>query len=122
MPRVPDALNLSIADVAPGIAKLSMQGSVDPTRVGVLKDALDALFARKVFKVIIDLKGAKYLSSSGIACFITSLDTATANGGTFAFIAADQQIQRIAQILMLSDVFIFVPDEASALERLSKPK
>jgi anti-anti-sigma factor len=122
MPHVPDALNIVVTDVAPGIARLSMQGSVDPTRVNVLKDALEALFARKVFKVIVDLKGAKYLSSSGIACFITSLDTATANGGQFAFIAADQQIQRIAQILMLSDVFIFVPDEPAALERLAKGK
>jgi anti-anti-sigma factor len=122
MPRVAEELNVVAVDLAPGLARLELRGNMDPTRVHLLKEALDGLFSRQIFKVVVDLRGAKYLSSSGIACFITSLDTAIDHGGRFAFIAADKQVQRIAQILMLADVFTFAADEASAVEYLNRRK
>jgi anti-anti-sigma factor len=117
-----ETLKVDVEDIRPGIARVSLHGVVDPARVGILKDAIEGLFARGVVKLVMDLKGAKYIASSGIACFITSLDQASSHGGKIVFIAADHQVQRIAQILMLSDVFSFVDDEAAALKLLGKPK
>ncbi len=117
-----DSLKVSTTDLLPGISRVSIEGTVDPSNAGIMKNAIDALFARGVYKLVMDLKGARYISSTGIGCFITSLDVATGNGGQIAFIAADHQIQRIAQILMLSDVFLFVDDEKAAIELLNRKK
>jgi anti-anti-sigma regulatory factor len=62
----------------------------------------------------------KYISSSGLAAFITSLDVASEKGGHLIFIAAPPQISRISELLGLSDVFSFTEDEGKALDLFAK--
>ena len=115
-----DSLKVDTAELKADVWKIAIKGTVDPQNITILKNAIDGAFKKNVYKLIIDLKGADYISSTGIACFITSLDVATDHGGKLYFIAAPPQIQRIAEILMLSDVFAFVDDEKTALDKLSR--
>ena len=114
------SLEVASSDLTPSVRKIGISGTVDPSNLLLLKNAIDDSFKKGIYKLVIDLKGANYISSAGIACFITSLDVATDNGGQMIFIAAPPQVQRIAEILMLSDVFSFADDEKSALAMLSK--
>lgn len=115
-----DPFKVEHSTLAPGVSQLTIDGTVDPSNVTLLKNAFDELFKKGIVKVVVDLKRVKYLSSSGLACFITSLDTAVGSGGQLIFIAAPPQISRIAELLGLSDVFTFVDDEAAALEQFAK--
>src|ERR1041384_463378 len=114
-----DALKIETSAVKPEVWKLTLDGVVDPSNAVALQAAFDDLFKKGASRVIVDLKRVKYLSSSGIACFITALDVAMGKGGQLIFIAAPPQISRIAELLGLSEVFTFVDDEAAALEQLT---
>jgi len=111
-------LKIHCLELSPEVWKIDIEGTVDPTNISILKNAIDGIFNKGIYKLVLDLKGAEYISSTGIGCFITSLDVATEHAGQILFIAAPPQIQRIADILMLSEVFTFVDDEKSALELL----
>ena|SRR2546425_13373253 len=114
-----ELLKIDESQLTPDVWKLSLDGVVDPSNATALQSAFDGLFKRGAAKVVVDLKHVKYLSSSGIACFITALDVAIGKGGHLVFIAAPPQISRIADLLGLSEVFTFVDDEKSALDQLA---
>jgi anti-anti-sigma factor len=114
-----EALKIEVSKLTDDVWKLTIDGVVDPSNAAALQSAFDDLFKKGVAKVVIDLKRVKYLSSSGIACFITALDVAIGKGGHLVFIAAPPQISRIAELLGLSEVFTFADDEAAALEQFA---
>lgn len=117
-----DALKIEASTLTTDVWKLTLDGVVDPSNAASLQSAFEDLFKNGATRVVIDLKRVKYLSSSGIACFITALDVAMGKGGQLVFIAAPPQISRIADLLGLSEVFTFVDDEAAALEQLARSK
>ena len=106
--------------LAPDIYEIRIDGSLDWSNFAKVETALEDLFKRGVYKIIVNLKGTKYISSAGFGCFISSLDTAMKNSGDIIFASTPREIQDVFSILGLSKILHFAPTEQDALKLFKK--
>jgi len=115
-----DHIRVEAAELAPGVHELRIDGSLDWSNFAKVETAIEAIFSRNVFKIVVNLKNCKYISSAGFGCFISSLDTAMKNNGDLVFAATPPEIQDVFNILGLSKILRFADDTRSALQQFKK--
>jgi anti-anti-sigma factor len=115
-----DHIRIESSEAAPGVWELRIDGSLDWSNFAKVETAVEGVFKRDVYRLIINLKGCKYISSAGFGCFISSLDTAMKNNGDLVFAATPPEIQDVFNILGLSKILRFAPDTPSALAHFKK--
>ena len=108
-------LNLESADVAPGVASVRVRGQVDSSNLDRLKASFDAVFERKIYRIVLNLKEAQYLSSSAIGCLIGAYTTAIKNGGRLVLASTPLQVTEVLRLIGLTNVLRFADDENAAL-------
>ncbi len=115
-----DHIKLDASQAAPGIWELRIDGSLDWSNFAKVETAIEDIFRKNIFKVVVNLKGCKYISSAGFGCFISSLDTAMKNNGDVVFAATPPEIQDVFNILGLSKILRFAADTPAALAHFKK--
>ena len=113
-------IKIVTAEIAPGIHQISLEGSLDWTNFAQVEAALDDLFKKGIYKIVVNLRRTKYISSAGFGCFISSLDTAMKKNGDIIFAGTPPDIQDVFNILGLSKILRFAEDEKSALGLFGK--
>lgn len=114
-------LRLETLQAAPDVCELRIEGSLDWSNFERVENAIQDVFKRKVYKLIINLRGARYISSAGYGCFISSLETAMKQKGDIVFAAVPHDIRDVFNILGLTRILRFADDEKAALAMLRKP-
>ena len=107
-------------EITSSVWELKIEGSLDWSNFAKVETAIEAIFKRKIYKVIVNLSGTKYISSAGFGCLISSLDTAMKNNGDFVFSSTPPEIQDVFNILGLSNILRFAENEQEALTLLNK--
>ncbi|MBI4564666.1 MAG: STAS domain-containing protein [Planctomycetes bacterium] len=115
-----DRIRVSSRELEPGIFELRIDGSLDWSNFHKLEEAIAAIFSKGVYQIVINLRGAKQISSVGYGCFVSALDKAIEKGGAVVFAAASPEIQDVFSILGLSKILHFTDDEHQAVELLKK--
>ena len=113
-----DKIKLTSRELSPGIHELRIEGSLDWSNFAKVESAIEKIFAQKVYKIVVNLRDTKYVSSAGFGCFISSLDTAIQNNGDIVFAATPPDIQDVFNILGLSKILRFAENEQVAAEQL----
>ena len=113
-------IRVETAEAAPGIWEVRIEGSLDWSNFAKVETAIEAIFKKGTYKLIVNLKGTKYISSAGFGCFISSLDTAMKNNGDLVFASTPPEIQDVFNILGLSKILRFAEDEKAALAMFNK--
>lgn len=113
-----DNIRVTIRELAPGVHELKIEGSLDWSNFAKVETAIEEIFKRGVYKIVVNLRGTKYISSAGFGCFISSLDTAMKHNGDIVFTATPPEIQDVFNILGLSKILRFAEDEKQAVEQL----
>ncbi len=115
-----DHIKVAAAEFQAGIYELKIEGSLDWTNFSKVEVALDEIFKKGCFRIVVNLKGARYISSAGFGCFIGSLDTAMKNNGDLIFACTPPEIQDVFNILGLSKILRFSDTVGEAAELLAK--
>jgi anti-anti-sigma factor len=115
-----DHIRIETAEAAPGIWELRIGGSLDWSNFAKVETAIEGIFKKEIYRLVVNLKGCTYISSAGFGCFISSLDTAMKNNGDLVFAATPPEIQDVFNILGLSKILRFTPDTPSALAHFRK--
>jgi anti-anti-sigma factor len=115
-----DHIKVEVTDLAPGTSEIRIAGSLDWSNFAKVETAIEALFGKGVYKLVINLKDCKYISSAGFGCFIGSVDTASKNGGDMIFAATPPEIQDVFKILGLTKILRFADDTQAALAQFGK--
>ena len=115
-----DHIKVEAGEIAPGIWELRIDGSLDWSNFAKVETSIEEIFRRNIYKIVINLKRCKYISSAGFGCFIGSLDTAMKNNGDLVFAATPPEIQEVFNILGLSKILRFSEDTAAALAQFKK--
>jgi anti-anti-sigma factor len=110
-----DHIKVETAELSAGVWQIRIEGSLDWSNFGRVEAALEDIFKKQVYKIVVNLKGCKYISSAGFGCFISSLDTAMKNGGDIIFAGTPPEIQDVFNILGLSKILRFADDEKAAV-------
>ena len=121
---MPDAgmenIKIETAALEEGVHEIRVSGSLDWSNFAKVETTIDALFKKGVYKLVINLKNCKYISSAGFGCFISSLDTAMKHSGDIVFASTPPEIQDVFNILGLSKILRFAPDAQAALALFKK--
>lgn len=70
-----------------------------------IRDTIEKVFEKNNSKVVIDLKGIKYIDSSGFGCFLAIMRKARNNFGTLKFASPEPNIMDLFRTLHLDTVF-----------------
>jgi anti-sigma B factor antagonist len=70
----------------------------------------------KIFKVVIDLSGLKYISSAGAGVFIGAIGTARDFGGDIVLLSPTMNVREVFDLLGLSTIFSIVDTEEEAVK------
>ncbi|MHA1600784.1 MAG: STAS domain-containing protein [Alphaproteobacteria bacterium] len=90
-----------------------LAGSVDLEHApDVRKRLLDAVALGR--NVLVDLSGASYIDSSGIACLVEALQKARSKGADLGLVSVSMQAMRVLQLARLDMVFPIHEDIAAA--------
>ena len=115
-----DHIKVDTAELADGVYELRIDGSLDWSNFAKVETAIEAIFSKSVYKIVVNLKHCKYISSAGFGCFISSLDTAMKHNGDLVFASTPPEIQDVFNILGLSKILRFADDTKSALAAFNK--
>ena len=113
-------IKVETGELAPGIYELRIEGSLDWSNFARVEAAIDEIFKKGVYKIVVNLREAKYISSAGFGCFISSLDTAMKNEGDIIFAGTPPEIQDVFNILGLSKILRFADDQKTAIAHFAK--
>ena len=115
-----DHIKVETTELTSGIFEIRIDGSLDWSNFAKVETAIESIFRQDVYKIVVNLKNCKYISSAGFGCFISSLDPAMKNNGDLVFAATPPEIQDVFNILGLSKILRFADDARSALTHFKK--
>ena len=115
-----DHIKVDSAELSPGIYELKIDGSLDWSNFAKVETAIETIFAKGIYKIVVNLKQCRYISSAGFGCFISSLDTAMKNNGDLVFASTPSEIQDVFNILGLSKILRFAENADAALALFTK--
>jgi anti-anti-sigma factor len=110
--------SIETAELAPRIWGIRLNGEVDSSNLAALKTTFEQIFARKVYKIVLNLGAIKYLSSSAIGVIIGGFTTAVKNRGRLVLATTPQQVMEVLRLIGLETVLSFAADEGEALRML----
>ncbi|MBI4564665.1 MAG: STAS domain-containing protein [Planctomycetes bacterium] len=113
-------IRVTTRDMRSGIYELKIDGSIDASTFTIVLGAIGEIFSKGIYRIVVNLRGTRYVSSVGIGCFVSSLDTAMKHHGDMVFAGTPPEIQEIFHILGLSKILCFTNDEHQAVERLRR--
>jgi anti-anti-sigma factor len=115
-----DNIKVACAELAPGVWQVRIDGSLDWSNFAKVETAIEDIFKKGIYRLVVNLAGCKYISSAGFGCFISSLDTAMKNNGDIIFASTPPEIQDVFNILGLSKILRFADDTTGALAQFKK--
>ena len=95
---------------------LGIKGRLDTTNYSVLEKKLMSLIDEGQIKILIDLSGMDYVSSSGLRILLMALKRITVAKGKFAMCNLQENIKEIFEISGFTNIFDIYPDEATAID------
>jgi anti-anti-sigma factor len=115
-----DHIRVESSELSSGVYELKIDGSLDWSNFAKVETAIETIFSKGVYRIVVNLKHCKYISSAGFGCFISSLDTAMKNNGDLVFASTPPEIQDVFNILGLSKILRFADDTKAALAAFKK--
>jgi anti-anti-sigma factor len=111
---------IETAELAPRVWCIRLNGEVDSSNLARLKSAFEGIFARKIYRIVLNLGSIKYLSSSAIGVIIGGFTTAVKNRGKLVLAKTPQAVIEVLRLIGLETVLSFATDEGAALQKLEK--
>jgi len=94
---------------------LSLEGDIDLHVSPVVTEALDAMIKKKPKRIVIDLSGATYIDSAGMAALILAMQEVEAYGGEFFLSGLPETLRLIFETSRLDRTFRIFPHVDAAL-------
>ena len=113
-------IKVGSSELSPGVWELRIDGSLDWSNFAKVETSIESIFTKNVYKIVVNLKHCKYISSAGFGCFISSLDTAMKNNGDLVFASTPPEIQDVFNILGLSKILRFAENAGAAVALFKK--
>ena len=94
---------------------LPLKREIDLHVLPAVTASLNVMSERKLERIVIDLSGATYIDSAGLAALILSMQTVEAYGGRFFLTGVHETMRSIFETARLDQIFQISPDVDAAL-------
>lgn len=102
--------------MAENCAIIGIKGRLDTTNYSILEKKLMELIDTGQTRLVVDLSGMDYVSSSGLRILLMALKRITVAKGKFALCSLQENIKEIFEISGFTNIFDIYADEASAVK------
>ena len=96
------------------VSVLEAQGVLDFNTVGDFEIALNELFRRNQFKIIVDMEKLSYISSAGIGLLIGNIKEVRKNKGDIKVSKVHPDVMKVFELMDLPAILKFHPSERDA--------
>ena len=93
---------------------LKLTGSVDAHSFDVLDAAIQEIFAKGSFTLILDMGAVDYVSSAGVGTIVSASDIARKNGGDLVVLSPSDEVMEVLRMLGLLTTLRTAPNMESA--------
>lgn len=104
------------------VVELKLNGTLDIATLPEFESALRRLRASGFAKVVVDLGGLEYISSSGLGSFLGMVDHFRKAGGDLVFVRLGERVAKIFKVVGFNRFLTITADLAGALEHFAGPK
>ncbi len=94
---------------------LPLEGDIDLHVSPAVTESLNAMIKKKPERIVIDLSGATYIDSAGVAALILAMQEVEAYGGKFFLSGLQETLRSIFETSRLDRIFRVFPDVDAAL-------
>src|SRR6266704_5101455 len=108
-PRVTPVARQHLPNVLP------LEGDIDLHVSPGVTESLGAMIKKKPERIVIDLSGATYIDSAGVAALILAMQEVEAYGGKFFLSGLQETLRLIFETSRLDRIFRIFPDVDAAL-------
>ncbi|MFH1231018.1 MAG: STAS domain-containing protein [Planctomycetota bacterium] len=100
------------------ICLVVLNGVLDNETAKTLSETFHDLFARRIWKFVVDLSDLNYMGSPGIGLFISFIDSLEEHKGTIVFIYPQPNVKEVFKIFKLSNFYSITRNLDSAIKEL----
>jgi anti-sigma B factor antagonist len=93
----------------------SLEGEIDLHVSPAITEALTAMIKKRPQRMVIDLSGATYIDSSGLAVLIVAMREVEAYGGKIFLASLNETVRSVFESSRLDQTFRIFPDVDAAL-------
>lgn len=113
-------LNIKPSDVenAEGVKKVELTGAIDAASITQLTDFVDDLYENGTRWFLVDMRGIKYVNSTGLGSLVKYADQFTERGGGMVLFALPPKVKVIIKMLGLDSFFPIVNSLDDALKEV----
>ena len=106
--------------IGSGVSGLHIKGFLDAHSFEEFDAALNELFERSVYRVIVDLTDLEYVSSAGAGVLIAALSEAKEHRGEIVLLNARESVKEVFDLLGLTQLFKMTDDRDEAVAFLEQ--
>ena len=103
-----------------GVTRLKLVGTLDIATIGQMEMALNRIRTGGVARVVVDLQGLEYISSSGLGSFLGVVDHFRREGGDLAFVHLSDRVKKIFKVVGFHRILTLLETESEAVAYFSK--
>jgi len=103
------------ADEERDLTVIRVAGYLDAHTFEELEEAINDLFGKKKYRIIVDLSKVEYISSAGAGVFIGALSEAQEHDGNIILMNPTSNVREVFDLLGLTQIFQVVEDQSTAL-------
>jgi len=103
------------ADEGRDLTVIRVAGYLDAHTFEELEEAINDLFGKKKYRIIVDLSKVEYISSAGAGVFIGALSEAQEHDGNIILMNPTSNVREVFDLLGLTQIFQVVEDQNTAL-------
>lgn len=112
-------MEISPDDIGDNVTLVTLNGRLDATTSGAVKEFLQRLINSGSRKIVVDLHQVPFIDSSGLVALVSGLRIAKEHDGRLALCAAQPQAQLVFRLTMLDRVIAVHPTVTEAKQSLA---
>jgi anti-sigma B factor antagonist len=97
------------------VTLVRVAGYLDAHTFEELEEAINDLFGKKQYRIVVDLSKVEYISSAGAGVFIGALSEAQEHDGNIILMNPTNNVREVFDLLGLTQIFQVVDDQNTAL-------
>jgi anti-sigma B factor antagonist len=110
-----------LQETLPGqVYRIAPQGRMDAVTVPSLEAVIDEHLAARHVRLVIDLAGVTYISSSGLRALLRARRQAQAGGGDVALCDMSERVTEVFDMIGFNNLFRIFPNATEAAAALAK--
>ncbi len=104
------------------VSILDVNGFLDAHTAPVLENAFNNLIENKNYKVVVNFKELKYISSAGLGVFMAYVETMRENNGDIKFSNLKDDVYNVFDLLGFPMLYEFYKTEEEAIAKYNQAK